>query len=247
MDMKGKTVLITGCNRGIGKAMFETFSAQGCNIIACLRQKNEEFDMLCEEIIQRNGTMITKYYFDMMDEDSIKSTITQIFKSKQRIDIMINNAGVVTKGLLQMTTMKQLHEVFQVNFFAHVQFIQGVSKIMMRQREGVIINMASVGGIDAYPAYISYGCSKAAMIYLTKTLSQELAPYGIRVNALAPSMTDTRMKEQMGAEANEEIMRRTALKRIAQPEEIAKLALFLASDDSSFITGQGVRIDGGLN
>ncbi|WP_195584633.1 SDR family NAD(P)-dependent oxidoreductase, partial [Bacteroides thetaiotaomicron] len=133
------------------------------------------------------------------------------------------------------------------NFFAHVQFIQGVSKIMMRQREGVIINMASVGGIDAYPAYISYGCSKAAMIYLTKTLSQELAPYGIRVNALAPSMTDTRMKEQMGAEANEEIMRRTALKRIAQPEEIAKLALFLASDDSSFITGQVVRIDGGLN
>ena len=132
MDIKGKVVLITGCNRGIGKAMLETFSAQGCNIIACLRQKNEEFDMLCEEIIQRNGTMITKYYFDMMDEDSIKSTITQIFKSKQRIDIMINNAGVVTKGLLQMTTMKQLHEIFQVNFFAHVQFIQGVSKIMMR-------------------------------------------------------------------------------------------------------------------
>lgn len=129
-----------------------------------------------------------------------------------------------------------------------MQFIQGVSKIMMRQREGVIINMASVGGIDAYPAYISYGMpAKAAMIYLTKTLSQELAPYGIRVNALAPSMTDTRMKEQMGAEANEEIMRRTALKRIAQPEEIAKLALFLASDDSSFITGQVVRIDGGLN
>lgn len=116
MDIKGKVVLITGCNRGIGKAMLETFSAQGCNIIACLRQKNEEFDMLCEEIIQRNGTMITKYYFDMMDEDSIKSTITQIFKSKQCIDIMINNAGVVTKGLLQMTTMKQLHEVFQVNF-----------------------------------------------------------------------------------------------------------------------------------
>jgi 3-oxoacyl-[acyl-carrier protein] reductase len=190
---------------------------------------------------------IQKSYADLSDEQSIKECLSQILKSKPKIDVMINNAGVVDKGLLQMTPIQKIRDVFQINFFAQVQLIQGISRLMMRQKSGVIINMASIGGIDAYPAYVSYGCSKAAVIYLTKTLAQEFAPYGIRVNALAPSMVKTRMQEQMGEEANEEILRRTALKRNAEPEEIAKLALFVASDDSAFITGQIIRIDGGLN
>lgn len=242
-----KTLFITGCNRGIGKAMVELFAQNEHNIIVCNRKQDDEFDAFCEDLQNNYRIEIQKYYADLSDEQSIKECLSQILKSKPKIDVMINNAGVVDKGLLQMTPIQKIRDVFQINFFAQVQLIQGISRLMMRQKSGVIINMASIGGIDAYPAYVSYGCSKAAVIYLTKTLAQEFAPYGIRVNALAPSMVRTRMQEQMGEEANEEIMRRTALKRNAEPEEIAKLALFVASDDSAFITGQIIRIDGGLN
>ena len=222
MILSGKNVLITGCNRGIGKALLEAFAQNGANVLACIRHHNEDFEKYIAEISEKYKKVVTPYYFDLMNEDE-------------------------TKGLLQMTPIERIKDVFQVNFFGQVQLTQGISRIMMKQRHGVIINMASIGGMDAYPAYVSYGCSKAAMIYFTKTLSQELASYGIRVNAIAPSMTDTQMKIQMGEEASSEIMRRTALKRVSQPEEIAKLAVFLASDDSSFITGQTIRIDGGLN
>lgn len=242
-----KCVMITGCNRGIGKAMLTAFAEAGAKVITCTRKEDSAFAEYCNQLSEKTGSEIIQYYFDLTDEESIKSFISAFYKTKQKVDIFINNAGVVTKGLLQMTSMQKLKDVFQINFFAQVQLTQGISKLMMRQKSGVIINMASIGGIDAYPAYVCYGCSKAAMIYFTKTMAQELAPYGIRVNALAPSMVKTDMQTEMGEEANEEIMRRTALKRNAEPEEIAKLAIFLASDDSSFITGQIYRIDGGLN
>lgn len=245
--MAPRTLFITGCNRGIGRSIASLFAKEGYSIIACNRKQDEEFDSFCDSLQSEYRINISKYYADLSDELSIKECLAQLLKTKPRIDVMINNAGVVDKGLLQMTPLQKIRDVFQINFFAQVQLIQGISRLMMRQKSGVIINMASIGGIDAYPAYVSYGCSKAAVIYLTKTLAQEFAPYGIRVNALAPSMVKTRMQEQMGDEANEEIIRRTALKRNAEPEEIAKLALFIASEDSAFITGQVIRIDGGLN
>ena len=246
-SLSNKTVLITGCNRGIGKAMLVAFAEAGAHVIACTRREDNSFTEFCNNISQKTGSEIVQYHFDLSDEESIKAFINMFYKTKQKVDILINNAGVVTKGLLQMTPINKIRDVFQINFFAQVQLTQGISKLMMRQKSGIILNMASIGGIDAYPAYVSYGCSKAAMIYFTKTMAQELAPYGIRVNAIAPSMVKTDMQTEMGEEANEEIMRRTALKRNAEPEEIAKLALFLASEDSSFITGQVYRIDGGLN
>lgn len=245
--MPNKTVFISGCNRGIGLAMINKFAKNGYDIITCNRKQSDEFDAICKSLSEQYGVSVDQYYADLSDEQSIKACISQLLKAKPKIDVMINNAGVVDKGLLQMTSMQRIKDVFQINFFAHVQLIQSISRLMMRQKSGVIINMASIGGIDAYPAYVSYGCSKAAVIYLTKTLAQEFAPYGIRVNALAPSMVKTRMKEQMGEEANEEILHRTALKRNAEPEEIAELAFFVASEHSSFITGQVIRIDGGLN
>lgn len=244
--MNVKTLFVTGCNRGIGKAIVKLFAINGYDIIACNRKQDDDFDAFSGMLQKENGVEVQKIYADLSEEQSIKECLTHLLKNKPKIDVMINNAGVVDKGLLQMTPLQKIRDIFQINFFSHVQLIQGISRLMMRQKSGVIINMASIGGIDAYPAYVSYGCSKAAIVYLTKTLSQELAPYGIRVNALAPSMVNTRMKEQMGEEANNEVLRRTALKRNANPEEIAKLALFLASDDSSFINGQIIRIDGGM-
>lgn len=236
--------IITGCNRGIGKALLDRFSHEG-TIIACVRSVDDEFAARLQDLRAR-GREIVAVPMDLSDEESIKNAVREIHKLKISADVLINNAGVVANGILQMTTMKQLKEVFQINFFGQVQFTQGILKLMMRRRSGVVLNMCSIGGMDAYPAYTCYGCSKAAMIYFTKTLAQEAAPYGIRVNGLAPSMTDTRMRIQMGQEAGGEIMSRTSLKRIARPEEIADLAFFLASEQSSFINGQIIRIDGGM-
>ena len=241
-----KTVAVSGCNRGIGRAIVERFSKEGYNIVACVREASEEFCRFLSDLSLREGVSCAYSIMDLSSEESINRCIKDIVGSKIRIDVLVNNAGVVTKGLLQMTTMQSIKDTFQVNFFGHVQFTQGLLRLFVRQKGGVILNMCSIGGMDAYPAYVSYGCSKAAMIYFTKTLSQELACHGVRVNGLAPSMTDTRMREEMGEAANEEILRRTAMKRIAEPKEIADLAFYLASDRSTFITGQIVRIDGGM-
>jgi 3-oxoacyl-[acyl-carrier protein] reductase len=247
MNFENKTVLITGCNRGIGKAMLTSFAGAGAKVIVCTRSLEDSFTDYCNELRLKTGSEIIEYHFDLSDEESIKSFIADFYRSKQRVDVLINNAGIVTKGLLQMTTIQSVKSLFQVNFFGQIQLTQAVSKLMMRQKSGVILNMASIGGIDAYPANFSYGCSKAALIYFTKSMAQELASHGIRVNALAPSMVKTDMQVEMGEEANDEILRRTALGRNADVEEVAKLAMFLASDDASFITGQIYRIDGGLN
>lgn len=246
MNLKGQTALITGCNRGLGYAFLKEFAAQGVNIIACMRKKVEDVEADLQKIAAENGVSIYPFYFELTDEDSIKAAFKEIFKLKVPIDILINNAGVAAKGLFQMTSIKSIKDVFQVNFFAHVIITQYVLKLMARTKKGCIINMGSIGGLDAYPAYVSYGCSKAAMMYLTKTLSQEYAPYNIRVNTIAPGMADTDMVPIVGDEAKEEILRRCAMKRIAKPEEIVKLAVFLASDSASFITGQTIRVDGGM-
>ena len=245
-SLKGKYVLITGCNRGIGKSILQHFAEKEANIIACVRTVSEDFELLCQNLKNSYAIEVHLFLVDLSDENSIKHFIGELYKSNLSVHILVNNAGVVTKGLLQMTTMKQLKDVFQINFFAQVQITQGVSKLMMRQKTGVIINMASIGGLDAFPAYTSYGCSKSALIYFTKTMSQELSPYHIRVNAVAPSLTDTAMSNQMGEEANAEIMRRTAIKSLVSVDDVAQRGLFLSSDDSSFINGQIIRVDGGM-
>lgn len=245
-NLNGQTALITGCNRGIGLSFVRAFAAQGVNILACMRTRSVETEAKLSQIADENCINIQFFYFDLIDEQSIKDVFKEIFSKKIRIDILINNAGVVTKGLFQMTSIDSIKNVFQINFFAHVLITQYALKIMTRNRYGCIINIGSIGGLDAYPAYVSYGCSKAAMMYFTKTLSQEYAKFGIRINTIAPSMTDTDMSTDMGDAANEEILRRCAMKRKAKPEEIANLAIFLASDESSFITGQTIRIDGGM-
>ena len=241
----GKVSLVTGGSRGIGSAIVEKLAKNGSNVAFTYLSSPEKAQELISKL-EIYPVKIRAYASDASNHQASKDLITQVVADFGGLDILVNNAGVVTKGLLQMTTMKQLKDVFQINFFAQVQITQGVSKLMMRQKTGVIINMASIGGLDAFPAYTSYGCSKSALIYFTKTMSQELSPYHIRVNAVAPSLTDTAMSNQMGEEANAEIMRRTAIKSLVSVDDVAKLVLFLSSDDSSFINGQIIRVDGGM-
>lgn len=243
---KGKKVLVTGCNRGIGKTLLQRYAAEGADVIACVRKETSEFSDFVQSLIGQFNVSISVLYADFSDEDSVKSLIRTIYSMKCKVDILVNNVGVVAMKILQMTTMEELKSIFQVNFFSQVLLTQGISKLMMKQKDGVIINMSSVGGLDSFPAYTAYGCSKAAMSYFTRTLSQELSPYNIRVNAVAPGLVETDMKSHLSADATDEVLRRSAMHRAATTDEVCDLILFLSSEKSSYINGQIIRVDGGM-
>ena len=244
--MERKTVLITGCNRGIGKEALRLFAENGYNLICCIRKENAEFSSYITELKEVSKIDVEIIYFDMTDEYSIKEALKPILKERRQINVLINNAGVATGGFLQMTSMKQLKEVFQINYFSHVLITQLITKLMMRQKSGCIINMGSVAGLDNFAGYTAYGASKAAMMAFTRTIARELAPYNIRVNAIAPGLTDTGMADQMEEKAWKEMVERTDMNRLGKPHEIAQMMLFLASEEASFITGQVYRVDGGM-
>lgn len=242
---KGKNVLITGANRGIGRATLEAFAAEGAAVLACARKKTSEFEADMAMVAKKHHVEITPVYFDLADEEAIKNAIKQIAANKKRIDVLVNNAGVAFGGLMTMTPIAKLKEVFQINYFSQILMMQQVSKLMMRQKSGVIINMASVGGIETNAGYLAYGSSKAALIWATRCVSKELAPYGIRVNAVAPGLTKTEMGLYKSEEELNKTIGQTALKRMADVSEITNAILFLASEKASFITGHILSVDGG--
>lgn len=245
-SLVGKTALITGCNRGIGKEILSLFAKEGASVIACVRKENIEFISFISELSLKCAVSIEPLYFDISNEEEIKAAMKSLLQKKTKIDILVNNAGIATGAFLQMTSMKQLKDVFQINFFSHVLITQFVSRMMMKERMGCIINMGSIAGLENFGGYSAYGSSKAALMYFTKTIARELAPYNIRVNSIAPGLTDTGMAGLMEDKAWKEMVGRSDLNRLGEPKEIAELALFLASDKSSFITGQIIRADGGM-
>lgn len=241
-----KYAVITGCNRGIGKEVVRLFAERGINLICCIRKENAVFLDFINQLQEKNHISTELLYFDMSDEASVKEGLKPLLQRKQQVDILINNAGIATGGFLQMTSMSQLKEVFQINFFSQVLVTQIISKLMMRQRSGAIVNMGSVAGLENFAGYTAYGSSKAAIMYFTRTLAKELAPYNIRVNAVAPGLTDTGMAGQMEEKAWKEMVGKTDMNRLGKPEEIANLIAWLTSDEASFITGQIYRVDGGM-
>ena len=243
--LKGKNAIITGANRGIGYATLELFAKEGCNIWACIRKPNIEFERQIAILSQSNNVWIKPVYFDLSNEDEIKAGIKQIGNDKLPIDILVNNAGIPFGGLMTMTPITKLKEVFEINYFSQILMMQLVSRYMIRQKSGSIVNMASVGGIESNPGYLAYGSSKAALIWATKCIAKELGSYGIRVNAVAPGMTDTQMGHYKTEEELQKVIDSTSLKRFATTEEIANGIAFLASDLSSFTTGHVLVIDGG--
>jgi 3-oxoacyl-[acyl-carrier protein] reductase len=247
MPLKNKTALITGSNRGIGLSILENFAQQGCDIVAHSRQSCDEFLGVAKEISEKHNVEITHVYFDLEDTISMRSELLSVFKRKIPIDILVNSAGVIHGGLFQMTPISNIRQVLDVNLFGMLEVTQLVCKYMMRNKSGSIINMSSVAGIDLSPGNCAYGLSKAAVIAFSKTLSSELSSYGIRVNVVAPSLTDTDMAHTDQAKKEREILTKGKdhFIRMAEPNEIADLVCFLASDKSAFINGQVIRIDGG--
>lgn len=240
-----KTAIITGSNRGIGKEFVKTFARAGYDIYACARKKDESFEQFLIGTAAECGVNIKPVYFDLSSEEEIKAGIKEIIADKKQIDVLINNAGIAYGGLFTMTSLDKLKEVYQVNVFAQVQIMQLVSRIMMRQKTGCIINMCSVGGIETSPGYLAYGSSKAALIWITKSLSRELGQYNIRVNGIAPGLIDTEMGNYKSPEEIEKVLNRMSIHRMGKPEEIAKAALYIASDEAAYMTGHIMVLDGG--
>ena len=246
MRLIGKTAMITGCNRGIGKAMAQKFASEGANLICAIRRENLEYKAETDVWAEKYGVKIDFVYFDLTDEDGIKAAFKELNKEKRIIDVLVNNAGIPAGGFLLMTSLAKVKEVFQINFFSQILVTQLVAKMMMKQKKGVIINMSSVTALDNQAGWTAYGSSKAAMVSFTRTIARELAPFGIRANAIAPGLIDTQMGGEMDEKYQAEMLARADLGRKGTPEEVANLAAFLASDEASYITGQILRIDGGM-
>lgn len=244
--LTGKTALITGCNRGIGKAIAETFASEGADIICAIRKKNPAFQLEADEWAKKYSVQIEYIYFDLADENSMKVALNDLSREKRSIDILVNNAGMARFRSFMMSRIEDFKEVMQVNFYAVVQISQYMVKCMLKQKGGSIINLCSISGMDMNAGNAAYGASKAALASLTRTMARELAKANIRVNAVAPGFVDTEMNQQVEAGYLDSQLHHTAIGRIARPEEVARVAVFLASDEASYMTGQIIRVDGGM-
>ena len=244
--LKGKYAIITGARRGIGRATVRLFAENGATIFACIRKEDPDFEAEMAAWSEETGVKITPVHFELRDHEARKQGVRRILSASKAIDVLVNCAGIADGGPLTMTSMDRLQEVFEINYFAPVEIMQLVARKMMRQKSGSIINVASVAGLEAQPGYLTYGSSKAALIWATRSISKELGQYGIRVNAIAPGMTKTDMGgSYKTSEELQNIIHRTALRRMGTPEEIAQAMLFLASDRSSFVSGEILQVDGG--
>lgn len=246
-DLENKNIVVTGANRGIGKAIVSECMKNGANVWACMRTKNDEFEHFIQQSASENQVYAESLFFDMADEKAIVENANRILSCGIKIDGIINNAAVTGPiRLFTMTKMEEIKEVFQVNFFSPMLFTQRLLKNMIRNKEGSIVNITSVAAIDGEPGQFAYITSKAALAGATKKLSNELAQHQIRVNAVAPGMTDTDMIKAMKEDLKVNSLKGVSMKRLGKPSEIAAAVIFLLSDRSSFITGQVIRVDGGI-
>jgi len=244
--LKNKVTLITGCNRGIGYSILKKFAENKSDIIACFRKKNTTNTKIINEVKKKYKVKIIPLFFDLNDKNSIEKKILPIL-NKSKIDVLVNNAGILKSSLFQMTKIQSIKEMFEINFFSQLTITQLVLKSMIAKKQGSIINISSTSGIDANFGRISYASSKASLITATEVISKEVGSYNVRVNAIAPGVSDTDMYNFGHSEKiKKNIVDAISLNRVSTPEEIANVALFLASDLSSYVTGQVLRVDGGI-
>ena len=247
MLLQNKTAVVTGCNRGIGKKILEVFSANGAAVFACVRNISEEFKSNIKEIEKNTKNKIIPIQFDLSNENQIKEAANSILSSNKSIDILINNAAMIHTAIFQMTSIKKLKEVFEIDFFSQTNFTQYILKSMVKNKKGSILYISSSSALDGNEGRSAYSSAKSALITQSKVLSRELGVHNIRVNTIAPGLTDTdMMKENTTQETIKDVLSRVSLRRIANTGEIANTALFLSSDLSSYITGQVIRVDGGM-
>lgn len=244
--LAGKTALITGAARGIGKAIALKFAEEGANIAFTDLVIDENGEATRAEI-EAKGVQCKAYASNAADFAQTEEVVNQVKADFGTIDILVNNAGITKDGLMMRMTEAQWDAVIGVNLKSAFNFIHACTPIMMRQRGGSIINMASVVGVHGNAGQSNYAASKAGMIALAKSVAQEMGSRGIRANAIAPGFIETAMTAALPEDVRKEWIKGIPLRRGGQPEDIANVATFLASDMASYVSGQVVQVDGGMN
>ena len=243
--LNGKVALITGAARGIGKAIALKFASEGASIAFTDLVINEAAEETVKEL-EALGMKVKAYASNAADFEATQEVVAEIEKEFGRVDILVNNAGITKDGLVMRMSEAQWDAVIDVNMKSAFNFLHAVVPIMARQKGGSIINMASIAGQTGNPGQVNYSASKAGLIAMAKSVAKEMGPRGVRANAIAPGYVITEMTEVLPQAVKDEFIKLIPLKRGATVEEIANTALYLASDLSSYVTGQVIAVNGGM-
>lgn len=246
MLLESKTALITGAARGIGKQIAITFAQEGCNVAFTDIEINDEARQTLAEL-QSYGVQARAYASNAADYEASHQVVEQVMADFGKIDILVNNAGITRDTLLMRMTEKQWDDVMQVNLKSVFNFTHAVTPIMLRQRSGSIISLSSIVGLNGNAGQANYAASKAGIIAFTKSVAKELGARGIRANAIAPGFIMTEMTAALSEETLKQFVSLIPMKRGGTTEEVAKVALFLASDLSSYVSGQVIQVNGAMN
>ena len=238
--LEGKVALVTGAGRGIGKAIAVRFAQEGANVAFTDLAINEAVEETVKEL-EAMGVKAKAYASNAANFDETHEVVKQIVEDFGRIDVLVNNAGITKDGLMMRMSEAQWDAVIGVNLKAAFNFIHAVTPIMAKQRGGSIINMSSVVGVSGNAGQCNYSASKAGMIGLAKSIAKEMGPRGIRANCIAPGFIITEMPNQLSQEIKDQWAQQIPMRRGGTPEDVANVALFLASDLSSYVSGQTIH------
>ena len=241
--LKDKICFITGCSKGIGNETARRFAEEGA-IVYINDLIPGSLDEFAKEWSKKYHTKVVPIYFNVTDEQSAKEAFVRIKKEEGRLDVLVNNAGVMKDALIGMINKELMSFVFSVNVFAVMNMIQLANKLMSRQKSGSIINLCSIVGVEGNPGQLVYSASKGAVAAMTKTAAKELAPNNIRVNAIAPGMIYTDLFKRVGEEKMEHHLNNIRMGRLGTPNDVANAIVFLASDLSTYVTGEILGVDG---
>lgn len=244
MLLQGKKALVTGASKGIGWAVAEAFLRHGATVYAVSRTEGDLAGL--RKAAAEAGSTVVHRAADVSDEAAIMALVKDLIKESGGLDIVVNNAGITRDGLIARMPAEAWDEVLRVNLASAFYVCKAVSMHLLSRRGGSIINMSSVVGLHGNPGQTNYAASKAGLIGLTKSLAQELAPRGVRVNAICPGFIGTEMTEKLTDDQKSALFSRIPMGRMGKTEEIAGTAVWLASDLSTYVTGQAITIDGGM-
>jgi 3-oxoacyl-[acyl-carrier protein] reductase len=244
--LEGKVALVTGAGRGIGKAIALRFAQEGANVAFTDLAVNEAVEETVKEI-EAMGVKAKAYASNAANFDETHEVVKQVVEDFGRIDVLVNNAGITKDGLMMRMSEAQWDAVINVNLKSAFNFIHAVTPVMAKQRGGSIINMSSVVGVSGNAGQCNYSASKAGMIGLAKSIAKEMGPRGIRANCIAPGFIITEMTNQLSQEIKDQWAQQIPMRRGGTPEDVANVALFLASDLSSYVSGQTIHCCGAMN